>query len=297
MLVDHLKTALSYKQIESREYDATKSTLLISIPYAPANDGLVLLSEGKLYEFAIPGCVGLSIIRNQLWVALSKADHLKILAFEPGKETKTIATCEVGDIHDICFLGEELYAVSTSTNEVVSIDSSGCIVKRWKMPGFGDAWHLNCLDVWDGRLVVSAFGKSPYYRGFKRNLQGEGIVFDLETQEVLLGGFFEPHTPRRDDTGGVYVCNSGMCSLVYRKNGREKEIAFPGAFTRGLAISEHEIFLGLSSLRHRNDRHDHTRAIARAQVAILDRQSLELKGKISLPQAEIYDILVLNNEN
>ncbi len=296
VLADHLKTVLSYEVIESIEYEAINSTLLISIPGAAKNDGLILLDDGKLYKFAMPGCSGLCIHGKQLWVAMSTADYMRLFVFEPEKETRTIISCELGDIHDIRFLGDELYVVSTSTNEVVTIDSRGRLIERWKFPGAGDAWHLNGIDVWDGKVVLSAFGKFTFFRDYKGGNEGKGIVFDLLTQEILFEDFTEPHTPRRDESGRFYVCNSKLGMLASCKDGAKNSLSFPGAFPRGLAFTKSEIYVGLSSLRHRVERDDWKKAMTTAQVATLDRQSLDIKAKISLPQAEIYDILVLNDQ-
>ena len=62
MLADHLKKALPFDKIESSEYEGIQNTLLISIPSAKGKDGLALVHEGKLYNFAITGCMGLWIL-------------------------------------------------------------------------------------------------------------------------------------------------------------------------------------------------------------------------------------------
>lgn len=72
------------------------------------------------------------------------------------------------------------------------------------------------MNVWNDKLLLKASGKLTDYRGFEGKEQGKGIVFDLETQVVLFDGFSEPHSPRRDETNGFFVCNSGMCNLVFR---------------------------------------------------------------------------------
>lgn len=296
MLAEHLKKVLPFDKFESSEYEGIQNTLLISIPSAKGKDGLALLHEGKLYNFAINGCMGMWTQENKLWVVASCADHMRLLVFEPGQATKTIVSCALGDVHDVRIIGEELYVVSTMTNEIVTMDHCGRILKRWTLPGYGDSWHVNCIDVWDGKLVASSFGKFTTYRGYKGKMVEAGIVFDLDTKEVLHSGFSAPHTPRRDEEGGVYVCNSKMERLNYSKNGEEKEVCFPGGFTRGLDFSQDEIYVGLSSLRHRADLKSSEKAINNAQVAILDKKSLQIKRTITLPQTEIYEVLVLHDK-
>ncbi len=296
MLADHLQKIIPFDTIESSQYEGIQSTLLISTPSAKVKGGLMLLRDGKLYNFGITGCMGLWVKDNQLWAATSCADHMRLLIFEEGKATRTIVSCQLGDVHDVRLIGDDLYVVSTATNEIVTINDRGRILKRWQLPGCGDSWHLNCLDVWDGKLVVGAFGKFPTYRGYKGKLQGQGIIFDLHSQTVLAEGFSAPHTPRRDKEGGMFVCNSKKELLSYRKNGTEKEVSFPGAFTRGLDFSEDEIYVGLSSLRHRSDLITSKETISSAQIAILDKSSLQVKRKITLPESEIYEVLVLSDK-
>lgn len=251
-----------------------------------------MVHQSRLRIFEIAGVMGLNCEGNQLTLAMSLPDYMSLSIYEPGKEPLTIVSTNLGDIHDVRMVNGELYVVSTGTNEIVIVDAKGRIKKQWRFDGYSDSWHVNCLDVWNGRLVASAFGKFETYRGYKHNTKGNGIVFDIETKEVLKGSLSAPHTPRHDDNGVYFVCDSSGNSLVRFSNQTEDKLDFPGAFTRGIAITNDSIYLGLSSLRsHKNGG---TQSIETAQVTQIDRRLFKPVKSIALEAAEIYDILVLN---
>ncbi len=294
LFTDFLKTVIPFEIVKTNDLQDVDEPLLISIPNSEAHDGLVLLERDKLYKFALSSCTGLFLNGDQLFVSSMYPDCMKVTVYEPGKQIKTIVSGKLGDIHDIRFFEDELYVVSTGTNEVATVDMAGRVRKTWKMDGFGDSCHINCLDIWDGRLVATAFGNFSTYGGYK-GTKGSGIVLDVKTQEVLSSGFSSPHTPRRDEKGGTYICDSGAEGVTYNYGSEKKVLSFPGSFPRGLALTSDKLYVGLSGMRNRTDGGSDRLGIASAQVAIVDRNSFEVKQKIALPQIEIYDILVVRN--
>ncbi len=292
MLADFLKTSIPYKISESEQFESVEDTLLISVPNAQ-EDGLVMLQNGKLFRFALSGCAGLYLSGNQLFVSIVSPDCMTLRVYEPGQPAKTIISSKLGDVHDLLVRDNQLYVVSTGTNEVAIVNMDGSISKSWMMNGFGDSWHVNCLDVWDGKLVASAFGKFATYRGYKGHTVGAGIIFDVATQETLFDGLSKPHSPRRDQGGAVYVCDSRAKGINYMYQEERKSLTFPGSFPRGMAITDDKIYIGLSSLRVGEDGAE--QCIPTAQVAIVDRERFQPLKTVSLPQAEIYDVVVLRN--
>jgi Domain of unknown function (DUF4915) len=122
----------------------------------------------------------------------------------------------VADPHDILWDGHQFIVVSSFTNSVVWISSAGEVLKRWQAPGEGDARHLNCLLMNDGRLLVCAFGRFTRRRQWTEDLSLSspiGIVFDLETDEDVLTGLSHPHQARFLD-GAWAICNSMTRELL-----------------------------------------------------------------------------------
>jgi uncharacterized protein (TIGR03032 family) len=244
------------------------------------------------------------VLPSGLWVAnrsLIRALYCKhmVLVVHGIDGVEIIVNHAYGDVHDVRFQFGQLYVVSTYTNEVVQLDGAGNLVHQWKFPGENDSWHLNCLDLWNGRYVVSCFGRFERSRQYKEDGVGAGIVFDLETQETLWDGLSYPHTPRMDSEGRQYICDSGTNRLLRRDpdGSNQREICFPQAFTRGMAFGRNRIYVGLSSLRvqpvQENPRH---KCIPNARIAVLDKETLEIVDEIDLPCLEIYDIVCLPDD-
>lgn len=220
--------------------------------------------------------------------SVQHTDHM-ILFFYGPESVWSLATENYKQVHDVRYQFGQLYVVSTSTNEVVQLSMSGELLYKWKFPGEGDAWHLNCLDLWDGRYVISAFGKFEKERQFKGGWKGAGILFDLETQDIIWDGLSLPHTPRKDADGREFICDSATHRMLMRHNGQVSEFLFPDSFTRGMAFGANHIYLGLSMLRPSAG----STTIPNARIVVLDRQSLKQVGQIDLPCPEVYDIIVV----
>jgi len=236
---------------------------------------------------------GICLDSGLLVRSVQNPEHM-ILFFYTADSVWSIATEQLKQVHDIRHMFGQLYVVSTSTNEVVQLDAAGKVMHRWKFPGEGDAWHLNCLDLWDGRYVISCFGKFEKEREFKGRWKGSGILFDLETEEILWDGLSLPHTPRMDEAGRQYICDSGAHKLLVRDadGSNQREVSFPGAFTRGMAFGKNHIYLGLSTLRPSIES---AVRIPTARIAVLEKGSLQNIGEFDMPCPEIYDILVTSD--
>lgn len=286
-------SALSKREAEG-DFRAVKDTLLISVPNAESGGGLFLMRDGRLLALENESCSGLCQDENRLLWSVQHVDHLKICELTGGSITQIVNT-ELCDIHDVRIFDGAIYTVSTSTNEIVILSMDGTIKERFKLPGCGDAWHANCLDRWGDRIVVSAFGQFEFYRGYKGKSDGKGIVFDLNSKEVIWSGLSSPHTPRLDRLGRKMICDSKTGRLLIDRGEKGlREIIFQGAFTRGIAFSEEYIYVGLSSLRRKANSHQAKTTIASAAVAVVDFVNLEHLHTVSLPVREIYDILVLS---
>lgn len=292
MLADQLEQ-LTIRQTPG-EYGAIAEPLLVSVPNAEHSGGLFLLSDGRLLVLEEQSCSGLCLDEGRLFWSLQYVDHLKICELEMSGSVRQVVNTELCDIHDVRIFDGQIYTVSTSTNEIVTLNLDGTIDKRWKLPGSGDAWHANCLDRWGERIVVSAFGDFSFYRGYKGKSDKQGIVFDLESREVLWAGLSSPHTPRIDARGRKMICDSKTGRLIVNcETAGLTEISFPGAFTRGIAFSEKYIYVGLSALRRRPNSHQAKTTIPSAAIAVVDCESLEHLTTVQLPVREIYDILLL----
>jgi hypothetical protein len=117
--------------------------------------------------------------------------------------------------------------------------------------------------------------------------EGQGFVFDVESGETILSGFTSPHHPIRlgDDWA---ICDSRkQAVVVLDRDGRELERRALGGWTRGVAVTEDRIYVGISARRAEAQ-------AGTATVAVLDRETLlEAAARIVLPSREIYALALV----
>ena len=209
---------------------------------------------------------------------------LHMIIYDEGR-IQSLVFPEIRDVHDIIGFDGRLFVVSTGANEIFEISAERLqILNRVRMKGKGDAWHLNCLEVYQNRLIVSAFGKFRRHRGYKNSTRGAGIIFDYESGKTLFKGFSQPHTPKVIDDS-LFVCNSEEKTVlrIDTSSGAMSTFEFEN-YTRGIAQSESHIYIGISSSRNIEQ---HSR---QSKVVVLDRQTFDRVGEIGLDCPEIYNI-------
>lgn len=191
--------------------------------------------------------------------------------------------------HSAQWDGDVLVVVSTRANAILWLDSRGRVIRRWRVPGEGDSWHLNSLCTHRGRLMVSAFGRFRENRGWRdvAAREGQGIVIDVRSGREVLTGLSAPHNPLWLD-GRWVICNSDAGELLRldaRGNVFDRRV-FPG-WTRGLAYDESFVYLGVSAhrLRGADD--------ATGFVVALTRYDLDEAERWTLPSREVYDVALV----
>jgi acetolactate synthase-1/2/3 large subunit len=187
------------------------------------------------------------------------------------------------DAHDALWHDGALVVAATSSNSLLWLDAGGEVTRSWKGAGDGDAWHINSLVVHEGRLLACAFGRFAEHRGWAvpGAAREQGIVFDVESGETVIGGLTCPHHPFRLD-GRWAVCDSAdKVLVVFEDGGRVAQRVALGAWTRGVALAGDRLYVGLSA-------HRHEQPGVRAAVAILDRLTLAELARVELPAREVY---------
>lgn len=190
-----------------------------------------------------------------------------------------------GDVHDVLIDGDAFYLVGTQGNEVVKFDAAAIETGRWTLPGEDDAWHVNCLAKWNGKLVFSAFGEFSVHRQYKGRTKGAGFVQDLLSGERLVTGLSQPHSlcPMGDS---LLVANSAEMELrQYAADGSlVRSRAFDG-YVRGVCTTGRHVFVGLSRSRNLPQAEAQT-----AMLVALDAVSWDEVARLGLPANEVYAI-------
>lgn len=195
--------------------------------------------------------------------------------------------------HDIVIRNGHMVVVSTGTNEVLWLSPAGEVVKRQRLPGEGDSWHISGLTAYKDSLAITAFGRFAKFRDWVEKADtGSGLVFDLVENRPLFTGLDRPHTPLHLDKGSWLICNSAKKELleIDSTSGSVTRRAQFDRWTRGLAMTEDHFFVGLSARRRRAGGDSGT---ALGAIAIVNRHDWKIAAIIPLPFEEVYSIQIV----
>ena len=198
---------------------------------------------------------------NSIWL-LSDAEELAGQIEPPGYFDRGFLAREsfvTGNIH-VHELGwgsdSELWVVNTLFSCLSTLHEDFNFVPRWRPPFIDalapeDRCHLNGMAMEDGKpKYVSALGTSNLARGWREDKSTGGVVIDVESNEVLAGGFCMPNSPRIYQDR-LFLLDSGRGQLVTvdRKSGQKETVtAYPG-YGRGLAFCGQFAIVGMSKAR------------------------------------------------
>ena len=254
--------------------------------------GLFLVDGGRVERLDYVSSNGVAVAGDRFVRTIRSAREVEsvgeLLVYDKRGVERYFRVDALADAHDVAWDGENYVAVSTLTNKVLWISPGGDVVREWRAPGAGDCWHLNSLFVHDGTVYVSAFGRYRRHREWaEQPRDGAGFVLDLETGREVLTGLSSPHTPRRFD-GAWTVCNSAAGEVVQLDaEGEVVRRVELGGWTRGIAVSDDLVFVGVSAARYGGN------APETANVAVLSRTTWDVVGRFLLPCREVYDVVLV----
>ncbi len=161
------------------------------------------------------------------------------------------------DIHDMDWDKEgRLWAANTLFSCLVTIDDAYSFQPRW-MPPFiktlesGDQCHLNGMAMVNGMpRYVTMFGQTTTTKGWRTGVEKNGLIMDIDTNEVVTHSLPMPHSPRW--FGGQLYCllsATGQLIRIDIATGKYDVIIQLKGFVRGLAKLGDYLFIGLSKLR------------------------------------------------
>ena len=131
------------------------------------------------------------------------------------------ATYHTGNLHthDVAILGNEIWLAATRFSCLAKLSYDFSFSPVWK-PGFisevvpEDRCHLNGLAVRDGRVrYVTALGTTDVLGGWRERKATGGVLIDIASNEIILGGLAMPHSPRWY-ADRLWVLNSGAGEML-----------------------------------------------------------------------------------
>lgn len=280
-----------------RDSSTTHSVLVASCLGEQSGGGLCQMVNGQLVNVDSLSTTGIAA-NERLFVRLAWSDREPsapssvIRYYLDGRRTETTLSL-LQEPHSVVISEASLVVVSTFTNSLLWLSEDDQITRAWRAPGRGDSWHLNSIVHVENRLYVSAFGAFSEHRGWeKHKTDGSGFVFALDSGERLITGLDCPHNPLPTADGSWLICNSAREELLQVDPATQRIIrrAQLRGWTRGLACSESEIFVGESA--HRLS----SKSGGVAHIAVLDRHTWSVIDRLPATFSEIYDLTWISED-
>jgi uncharacterized protein (TIGR03032 family) len=171
------------------------------------------------------------------------------------------------DIHEVCEVNGNIFFASSLLNSICVIKPnivnnfdifwtpSFITQKNGKVPA-EDRCHLNSFCLVDGKVKYACVvADTDVEGGWRDNRVGGGIIFDVETDEIVCTGLTMPHSLNYYN-GVLYLLDSGTGRFGYinltepELGNRFKEICFIPGFLRGLKFIDTYAVIGMSMDRH-----------------------------------------------
>ena len=161
------------------------------------------------------------------------------------------------DIHDLSFGADGgLFAVNTLFSCIIKINSDYNFSPYWTPPFIDkivseDRCHLNGMAMEDGiPKYATAFNQGNSFQSWRENITKSGVIFDLESNEVIVETLAMPHTPRLFG-GELYTLLSATGELIKIdiNSGKYDVVVKLDGFVRGMSLYKDYLFIGLSKLR------------------------------------------------
>jgi len=197
--------------------------------------------------FPVHGATGICLTEQGFYAALHLSQGTMLADFDMDCRLRRVGVLpQILDAHSIVIWKGAPLIVGTGTNQVFSVDwPSGQEPAARVFFELADTLHMNSLQVFDGHLYLSMFGrKSAGELSWKSARDGK-IVKLSEDSQVVASGIYHPH--------GMFVDRDTLCSLD-SMNGAIVPIdgaiadRYPPllGYIRGAACDAENIYVGVS---------------------------------------------------
>jgi len=209
------------------------------------------------------------------------------------------------DIHDLSWGDSGLYAVNTLFSCIISIDDNFNFTPYWTPPFIKgmkseDKCHLNGMALMNQKpKYATAFNQGNSFQSWREVITTDGILMDVETNELIAKNLPMPHSPRIFNNE-LYLLFSATGDIVKvnPQNGTHEVVARLSGFVRGMAFYQDFLFVGLSKLRQNSSTFAKlgiAKKSTHAGIAIIHLPTGSFYGEIKYHSSvdEIYDVQVL----
>lgn len=249
---------------------------------SPNGGGLFFVSNGEIHQLDRKESTGI-YFEDGLIVRGVQPDDLHIysdrLVVVDGNELG------FGDVHDVIIYRGYCYIVATEQNDILKFGIDGKLRERWRFSEKPDSWHINCVAEWNGRIVFSAFGKFDEHREYKGQTAGRGFVQDLMSGRVLIDKLSQPHSIVASGSRLILANSEEGEVIEFDEDGQKVKVCKLDGYTRGIAIVDQIVYVGIS-----RSRNVETTDIDTASIVALDGKSFEEIKRLDIPANEIYAV-------
>ena len=287
---DRLRTDAAAEQGGKRGGDAVKYSMSPGLPAFLGSERITLAvssyQSGKFYLIGQNVDGGLLVherfFHKAMGICVADRDTILLATLFQIVKFRNVLGREqtINDLHDACYVPRELFITGELDVHDIGLTKDGGIVfvntlynclattserhsftPLWK-PSFiskivkEDRCHLNGLAMEAGvPRYVTAVSRSDTVDGWRDRRANGGIVIDVPSGAVVLGGLSMPHSPRMY-RGRLWLLNSGTGEIGWiergalAEDGRFQVLAFCPGFVRGLAFHGKYAFVGLSKPRY-----------------------------------------------
>ena len=210
------------------------------------------------------------------------------------------------DIHDLRFDSDgSLFAVNTLFSCIIKINDDHNFSPYWTPPFIDklvseDRCHLNGMALENGiPKYATAFNQGNSYQSWRENITTSGVIFDLDSNEVIIGNLAMPHSPRLfGDDLFVLLSATGELVKIDVNSGKYETIVKLEGFVRGMSLYKDYLFIGLSKLRKNSSTFGKLEFAEKANqsgIMVIHLPTGSIAGKITYFSSldEIYDVHIM----
>lgn len=195
--------------------------------------------------------------------------------------------------HDICIHNELLVVVDTFHDRIFWINpKNGQVIKEKQFTEFGDAWHINSLNIINDRLVASIFGRFEENFGwYKKGPEKAGEVIDIESEETLLSGLAAPHAPNIWKNNWLILNSFNSSITIIDKETDIRKNLILGGWPNSMCILEdNTVWVGVSDSMRKPKGPPPDRNTP-GRVFHIDLETFSIINYYPMPTSSVYNII------
>ncbi|NOU99727.1 DUF4915 domain-containing protein [Paenibacillus planticolens] len=298
---------LLYGLEKDQDFQYLDTKLLVSCPASgPDMGGLWLLDfkHNSLKKLYTGSCLGMTWVNERL---IMTTDDNQIIALNDQFQILSKTKHRNLDFHGIAKFKDKVVLIAETAINAIGCYEADTFMRLGEIR-FNtvdkDIHHIN--DIWleGNTLYVSMFSTHDKWYLDPTKKRGGIVAVDLSdfqpdqqlyvnpANHLVVEDLYMPHTVM------VHKNQLAYCdSMTFRAITGEQTMIQAGGFTRGLAITDHTVFIGQSRMRHvLRIPHEFSNCSLEGGIYVYNPE-FRISRFVSLPAQQVYQILIIYPEN